>query len=123
MLGAEWTVVAPGRVSLSVQSPADWMLNPFGIAHGGILATLLDTVLGCAVQTTLVSDMGSTSDLHVRYLRPVTAETGRLLATGEVVQSGRRLATAQGRVEAEATGKLIATATGGFPISQAPPPT
>jgi acyl-coenzyme A thioesterase PaaI-like protein len=43
----------------------------------------------------------------------MTAETGRVLAEGTVVHSGRRQATADGRITVEATGKVIATATTG----------
>ena len=116
MLGMEWVELQPSRAVLSLE-PAEWMLNPIGVIHAGIAATLLDTVLGCAVHSTLPAGTGyATSDLHIRYLRAMNADAGRVIATGTVDHAGRRHATAEGRVEVEATGKLIATGTAGCTI-------
>jgi uncharacterized protein (TIGR00369 family) len=116
MLGIEWVELEPSRAVLSLE-PAEWMVNPIGVIHGGIAATLLDTVLGCAVHSTLPAGTGyATTDLHIRYVRAMNADTGRVIATGTVVNAGRRHATAEGRVEVEATGKLIATGTAGCTI-------
>jgi uncharacterized protein (TIGR00369 family) len=116
MLGMEWVELEPARAVLSLE-PAEWMVNPIGVIHGGIVATLLDTVLGCAVHSTLPAGTGyATSDLQTRYMRPMTADSGRVIATGSVIHAGRRHATAEGRVEVEATGKLIATGTAGCAI-------
>ena len=113
LLGMELIEVAPSRVVFALE-PAEWMFNPIGSVHGGIAATLLDSAMGCAIQTALpAGSRYTTADLHVRYLRPMTAETGRVLATGTVLGAGRRQATAEGRVEVQATGKLIATGTTG----------
>jgi uncharacterized protein (TIGR00369 family) len=68
--------------------------------------------MGCAVQTLLAPGQGyGTVDLHIRYLRPILATTGRVRAEGTVVHRGGRLVTAEGRIIAEATGKLLATGT------------
>ncbi len=116
LLGFEITLVEPGRVIFAVE-PAEWMYNPIGSVHGGIAATLLDSSLGCAVHTLL--DAGqryTTVDLHVRYVRPMSADTGRVLADSRVVHVGRKLATAEGRLYAEADEKLFATGTTGCVI-------
>jgi uncharacterized protein (TIGR00369 family) len=111
LLGFGITEVERGRVVFSAE-PAEWMFNPIGSVHGGIAATLLDSCMGCAVQSMLEAGSGyTTTDLHVRYLRGMAADTGRVLATGTVVHSGRRQATAEGQVVSAATGKLIATGT------------
>ncbi len=116
MLGIEWVELEPGRAVISLE-PAEWMVNPIGVIHGGIAATLLDTVLACAIHSTLPAGTGyATSDLHTRFHRAMTTDTGRVIATGTVVHSGRRHATADGRIEVEATGKLIATGTTGCTI-------
>jgi uncharacterized protein (TIGR00369 family) len=121
LFGMEWVEIEPSRVALALE-PEEWMFNPIGAVHGGIAATLLDTVLGCAVHTTLPAGTGyATTDLHIRYLRAMTADTGRVVATGTVVHAGGRYATAEGRVEVEATGKLIATGTAGCTILPPPP--
>jgi uncharacterized protein (TIGR00369 family) len=111
LFGAEWLEVEDSHVKATFE-PAEWMFNPFGAVYGGLLATPVDVVLGAAVHTALPAGTGyATSDLHVRYLRAITASTGRVLITGTVVHCGRRHAIAEARVTAEATGKLVATAT------------
>ena len=53
--------------------------NPLGTVHGGVISTLLDTVAGCSVHSTLAVGEGYTSlDLTVKFLRPVTVDSGLL---------------------------------------------
>jgi uncharacterized protein (TIGR00369 family) len=74
-----------------------------------------------ANQTTLAAGTGyATGDLQARYLRAMSASTGRVRAEGTVTHAGRRRATAEGRLIAEETGKLLATATTGCLILTAP---
>ncbi len=83
--------------------------NPIGVVHGGLVCTLLDTVLGCSVHTTLPVGLGYTSiELKVSYLRPVTVDSGPLTATGTVVKPGRRVAFSEGTVT-DAAGRTVAT--------------
>ncbi len=85
--------------------------NPLGTVHGGVLATLLDTAAGCAVQTTLPAGMGYASlDLSVKFLRPVTVASGVLRAEGTLVSRGRRTALAEAKMT-DASGRLVAHAT------------
>ena len=101
MMGFELVAVEPGGAVFAMQ-PEEWHYNPIGSVHGGVVATLLDSCMGCAVHTLLDAGVGyTTTDLQVRYLRPLAADTGRVLAEGSVVHLGRRLATAEGRVWAE----------------------
>jgi uncharacterized protein (TIGR00369 family) len=73
--------------------------------------------MGCAVHSTLETGVGfTTSDLQVRYIRPLTVQSGRMLADGRVVHRGRTTATAEGRVFAADGGSLIAHATTGCVI-------
>lgn len=112
LLDFEIALVERGRVVFAVE-PREWMYNPIGSVHGGVAATLLDSALGCAIHTVL--DAGArytTTDLHVRYVRAMTAETGRVLADASVVHQGRKLATAEGRLYAEGDpDRLFAHAT------------
>lgn len=102
--------VEPGTVVFSAD-PDESHYNPLGIVHGGFVCTVLDTVVGCAVQTTLPQGLGYTSlDLNVSYLSALTTGSGQLTATGRVVKPGKRVAFAQGEV-VDAAGKRIATAT------------
>lgn len=85
--------------------------NPLGTVHGGWFATLLDSALGCAVQTMLpVGRSYTTAELSINIVRPASHKTGPLRAVGRVVHSGRQIATAEARVEDE-KGKLYAHAT------------
>ena len=111
LLGFEIVEIAPGSVTFAM-TPGLEHYNPIGMVHGGIAATLCDTAMGCAVQTRLPRGVGySTLDISVRYLRPITVDTGQVLVTGTSVHDGRRTATAEARVVAPSTGKLLATAT------------
>jgi len=96
--------------------------NPIGVVHGGLVCTLLDTVAGCAVHTTLPAGVGYTSiELKVNYLRAVHATSGPLTAIGRVVKPGRRVAFAEGEV-LDAAGRTVATASSSllvFPIPAA----
>ena len=79
--------------------------------HGGICATLLDSVMGCAVHTPLGPGIGyGTLELKVNYVRTVPTDGVRLTATGRVIHAGRQVATAEGRVEDE-RGRLVAHGT------------
>jgi uncharacterized protein (TIGR00369 family) len=113
LMGFAIAEIGEGRAVFAAE-PAEWMLNPIGSVHGGIAATLLDSCMGCAIHTTLAAGIGyTTTDLQVRYVRGMMPTTGRVLAEGTVVHSGRRQATAEGRIIVEATGKLIAHGTTG----------
>lgn len=85
--------------------------NPLGSVHGGVLATLLDTAAACSVHSTLAAgELYTSMDLTVKFLRPATVDSGRLTATGRVIQRGRRTALAEAQVH-DAAGKLVAHAT------------
>lgn len=109
-LGFEIVAVSPGRAEFRIE-PQEFHFNPLGLVHGGVLCTLLDTVVGCAVHTTLDAGWGYTSiDLNVTYLRPVTLQTGMLSAVGTVTKTGRRVSFAGGEIR-DSAGALIASAT------------
>ncbi|RQW95407.1 PaaI family thioesterase, partial [Micromonospora chalcea] len=87
-----------GRVAVELL-PQEFHYNPLGTVHGGVLSTLLDTAAACAVHTTLPPGVGYTSlDLNVKFLRPVTVDTGTLRCEGTVLQRGRRTALAEARL-------------------------
>ncbi len=92
-------------------NPGPQHYNPIGSVHGGYAATLLDSCMGCAVHTSLAAGIGYTTvDLNITYLRAMTAATGMVTARGEVISSGRRIATARGTLT-DAQGRVIATGT------------
>ena len=92
--------------------PGEEHYNPIGVVHGGYAATILDSALGCAVHTTCPVGVGYTSQtLEVKYLRPITRDTGGVRAEGLVVHRGRRSAVAEAKLTAAESGKLLATGT------------
>jgi uncharacterized protein (TIGR00369 family) len=111
LLGIAPVEVEEGRVVFeAVPEPRHY--NPIGTVHGGLAATLLDSAMGCAVHSTLPAGVGYTTvELKVNFTRPITSDTGRILCEGTIVHRGGRVATAEGRVFEEATGKLLAHGT------------
>jgi uncharacterized protein (TIGR00369 family) len=103
--------IEPGRVVFECELDES-VYNPIGMVHGGLAWTLADTVIGCAVHTTLEAGVAYTSiDLNVSYLRPVTLASSPVRATGLVTKPGRRVAFASAEI-VDSAGKLVATATG-----------
>ena len=73
--------------------------NPLGSVHGGYIATLLDSCMGCAVHTLLKPGHGyTTSDLRVSYIRALRSEVGPVRAEGRIIHLGRSTALAEGRL-------------------------
>jgi len=94
-----------------VWTPDESVYNPIGLVHGGMVCTLLDSVAGCAVQTTLPAGVAYTSvEIKINYLRPVHGHTGELTAHGWVTKPGRQIAFAEGDVR-DSNGKVVATAS------------
>lgn len=105
MLSAE-----PGRVVFTCQ-PDESAYNPIGMVHGGLVCTLLDSVVGCALHSALPQGKGYTSiEIKVNYLKAVRASSGLLTATGTVVKSGARVGFTEG-VVTDAAGGVVATAS------------
>jgi uncharacterized protein (TIGR00369 family) len=101
--------VEDGRITMLAR-PNESHYNPIGSVHGGIIATLLDSVMGCAVHTKLPAGRGYTSlEIKVNYLRAVRDETGPVRAIGKVIHLGRQTAMAEASL-VDAEGKLYAQA-------------
>ncbi|GAA5185743.1 PaaI family thioesterase [Rugosimonospora acidiphila] len=99
-----------GRV-VFVGELGEYLYNPIGIVHGGAAATLLDSAAGSAVHTTLPAGTGYTTlDLSLHYLRPITADTGPVRATGTIINRGRRTALAYAELH-DSADRLLAHAT------------
>jgi EmrB/QacA subfamily drug resistance transporter len=110
-LGFDFVEASEGRAVFTAV-PDEYHYNPIGVVHGSLAATLLDSAMGCAVQTTLGPEVGYTTlELKVNYVRAITLETGRIVCEGTVVHRGGTVATADGRIVAERTGKLLAHGT------------
>jgi uncharacterized protein (TIGR00369 family) len=91
--------------------PTDAHLNPAGTVHGGLTATLLDSCMGLAIQTMLAKGaLSTTLEFKISLVRPITPDTGLIRAEGVVLNAGRRIGTAEGRVT-DAKGRLLAHGT------------
>ena len=94
--------------------------NPIGSVHGGWIATLLDSCVGCAVHSTLPAGKAYTTvELKINYVRAVTTSVPLVRAAGAVIHAGGRLATADGRLVGP-DGKLYAHASTTCMIFDAP---
>lgn len=97
----------PGRVRIAYRvGPGH--LRTRGIAHGGAIATLMDTALGLAASTKAPAGLDVvTAQINVNFIRPAWSGE-RLVAEAEVRHSGRRTAVASGEIRTE-SGALVAT--------------
>jgi uncharacterized protein (TIGR00369 family) len=110
LLGYAGMTVEEGNVTFYLD-PQEFHYNPLGTVHGGIISTLLDSAAACSVHSTLPAGVGYTSlDLNVKFLRAVTAASGRLQCAGTVLQRGRRTCYAEAKMT-DAAGRLVAHAT------------
>lgn len=109
-LGYDVTEAANGRVVVTAM-PNDTHLNPSGTVHGGFAATLLDSCMGLAILSTLDKGLGQTTvEFKISLIRPITPETGLIKAEGTVLNRGRRVGTAEGRITDD-KGRLLAHGT------------
>ena len=97
-LAYEIEQVKSGEVELRYVPNTEHM-NLLATIHGGVLASLLDTVMGCALMTMLdVGEQHTIIDLHTKFVRPVNLETGALKVCGTVDHRGRRQCTMSGKI-------------------------
>ena len=110
LLGFRLVEVEPGHAVFEVL-PGEQHYNPIGVVHGGLAMTLLDSAMGCSVQTHMPAGGGYTTlEAKTNLVRAITLKTGLLRAIGKVVHVGSRVATAEGRLIDQA-GKLYAHAS------------
>ncbi|WP_247835566.1 PaaI family thioesterase [Bradyrhizobium sp. 200] len=109
-LGYDVAEAESGRVVITLV-PTGAHLNPAGTVHGGLTATLLDSCMGLAIQSTLERGVSQTTlEFKISLVRPITPETGEVRAEGKVLSCGRRVGTAEGRV-VDGKGRLLAHGT------------
>lgn len=110
LMGIDLVSVEEGRVVFAA-TPGEQHYNPIGVVHGGLAATLLDTAIGCAMQTQAPPGFFYTTiELKINYVRPLLAGMGRVFGEAAVLHVGRQTAFAEARV-VDANGKLYAHAT------------
>lgn len=107
LLGMRSETIEPGHVRVYYMVGPDH-LRSRGIAHGGIIATLMDTAVGLAASTKAPEGLDVvTAQINVNFIRPAWSGE-RLIARAEVRHSGRKTAVATGEIHTEG-GTLVAT--------------
>ena len=101
-MGIEGVHFEEGKAVFESQ-PVEYLYNPIGVVHGGFAMTLLDSAMGCAVHSTL--------KVKTNFVRPITVDTGRVRCEGVVIHRGGTIATAEGKLIAVESGKLLAHGT------------
>ena len=110
LLGLRLVEVEAGRV-VFVGTATEQFYNGLGVAHGGFAATMLDTALGCAINSLQAAGrLFTTLELKINYTRPLTRQAGEVRCEATVLHSGSRTATAEARIVDQA-GRLYAHAT------------
>lgn len=110
LLGLRIAEVEKGRVVI-VATATEQFYNGLGVAHGGFAATVLDSALGCAINSMQPAGrVFTTLELKVNYTRPLTREAGEVRCEATVLHSGSRTATAEARL-VDVQGRLYAHAT------------
>ena len=85
--------------------------NPIGSVHGGWYCAVLDSALGCVVQSTLPQGKGYTTlELKVNMIRPLTDKTGPVRAEGRIIHTGGQTAVAEATLY-DSNAKLYASST------------
>jgi uncharacterized protein (TIGR00369 family) len=116
-LGIHVTDVGPGTMVAEIDVRTE-LMNPFGSAHGGTLAALVDHVLGAVLYPLIPRGAwAATTELKLNFLAPV--REGVLRASSEVIALSKR--TAVVRIDATNDGRLVGAAQGTVTIS-APKP-
>lgn len=114
-LGIRLIAVSDGSATFEAYATPK-VYNPQLRAHGGFAATLIDSAMGCAVQTKMGPGVGfGTIDMTVKFTRAITAEAGRLLCVGTVFHKGRSTCTAEAKLTDE-QGRLYAHGIGTFMV-------
>jgi uncharacterized protein (TIGR00369 family) len=110
LFGIRIVEVETGRVAFAATAD-ERFYNGTGVAHGGFAATLLDTALGCAINSAMpVGKRFTTLELKINLTRPLTKEAGVVRCEASVVHLGGRTATSEGRI-VDSRGKLYAHGT------------
>lgn len=110
LLGIRLAEVEEGRVVFTATCE-ERFYNGTGVAHGGFAATILDTALGCAINSAMPAGRRFTTlELKVNLTRPITHEAGLLRCDAAVVHIGGRTATSEGRIT-DVSGRLYAHGT------------
>jgi uncharacterized protein (TIGR00369 family) len=101
------TSIEPGKAVFSFV-PSEFHYNPIGTVHGGVITTVLDSALGCAVHSLLpLGKAYTTLELKVNFIKAITKSNGELTATARVIHAGSKTALVEAQIT-DSTGKIYA---------------
>lgn len=110
LLGFKLVEAAQGRIVFTAE-PKEEYYNGIGVVHGGWSAALLDSAMGCAVNSMMpAGKIFATLELKVNLTRPLHHHVGPLRCEATVLHVGSRSATAEGKI-VDRLGKLYAHGT------------
>jgi len=110
LLGMRFVAVSDGSATFEMPARTD-LYNPNNVVHGGALTSLADSAMGFAVFSTLAAgESFTTAELHVNFIKAVTAETGMLRSIGRIVHRGQQIAVAEAEI-LDQQNQLIARAS------------
>jgi 2-hydroxymuconate-semialdehyde hydrolase len=110
LLNMRFIAVADGSATFEMPSSSE-LYNPMNTVHGGAITSLADSAMGFAVFSTLAAgETFTTAELHVNFLKAVTANSGMLRSIGRVVQRGQQVTVAEADV-LDQQNQLIARAS------------
>lgn len=98
LLGLKLTVLKPGKIAYSLFIKDEHLSNPMAV-HGGVLAAMMDAILGVACLSRSVENnrLVSTVEFKLNYYAPIKPGD-ELLGVGEVVFEGNKIMSAEGRI-------------------------
>lgn len=91
-------------------------LNVNGSVHGGIIASMLDTIMGVTLRHQNDDAKVATVSLTTQFIAPVL-EGATIYGTAKVVHCGRRIASLEAKIESD-SGEILATGIGTFVIKR-----
>ena len=98
-----------GKVTFAF-TPQEFHYNPIGSVHGGVITAILDSAMGCTLQSVLDAGVGYTTlELKVNFIKSVSTKNGELRATGKIIHAGSRTALTEAQLTDE-NGTLYAHA-------------
>src|SRR5438132_14304613 len=124
LLNMRFIAVCDCSATFAMPASVD-LYNPNNVVHGGALTSLADSAMGFAVFSTLApGENFTTAELHINFLKAVTADSGMLRSIGRVVHRGQQIAVAEAEI-VDQQNQLIARASSTNVVLQrrAPPPT
>lgn len=107
-LGVRVAAAEAGRLVVSIEVRPE-LMNPFGTMHGGVVAGLVDHVLGAVLYPVIPrGHWAATTEFKLNYLAPV--REGTVTAEATIVSMTRR--TAVVRIDVTNDGRAICAAQG-----------